>query len=192
MARRLRPPLLGRTLLRLRRLGERREEIETDLDELFRERAVERGRWYAAVRYCADALSLWVHDAAGVVRAAAPQAGRVRGDSSEGGSDDVVIDPRRRNPLDAPLTDVKFALRSLLRRPGFAASAVLTLALGIGANAAMFSIIERVVLAPLPFVAPDRVVQVWDLVPVQERGVEAPMRTRNFRDYENLNEVFSH
>ncbi len=98
----------------------------------------------------------------------------------------------RRNIMDSFLQDLRSAIRGLLRRPGFAASAVLTLALGIGANAAMFSIIERVVLAPLPFVAPDRVVQVWDLLPAEERGVEARMSTRNFRDYENLNEVFSH
>ena len=99
---------------------------------------------------------------------------------------------RWHTPLDALRIDVRFALRALRRRPGFAAAAVLTLALGIGANAAMFGVIKTVVLAPLPFVAPERVVQLWDLRPSDERGLESVMSRGNFRDYENLNEVFSH
>lgn len=56
-----RPPLLGRLLLRLRRLGDRREEAEADLEELFQQRLAERGRWYAAFRYCVDVVSFWIH-----------------------------------------------------------------------------------------------------------------------------------
>ena len=58
------------------------------------------------------------------------------------------------------MTDLKFALRQLLKNPGFTAVAVLTLALGIGAITAIFSIVNAVVLQPLPLPAPERMVQV--------------------------------
>jgi predicted permease len=57
--------------------------------------------------------------------------------------------------------DLKIGLRGLVRRPGFAAAAILTLALGIGANAAVFSVIQHVLLAPLPYREPDRAVVIW-------------------------------
>src|SRR4051812_44901419 len=61
--------------------------------------------------------------------------------------------------------DVSFALRQLRLAPVFAAAAIATLAIGIGATAAVFSIVEAVVLRPLPFSDPDRVV---DLHPVRQ------------------------
>lgn len=93
---------------------------------------------------------------------------------------------------DGLAQDLSFAIRALRRKPGFTAAAVLTLALGIGANAAMFGVIKTVVLGPLPFKAPDRVVQLWDLRPNQQQGVESTISRANFRDYESRNEVFSH
>ncbi len=66
------------------------------------------------------------------------------------------------NPIPDIFADLKLAFRRLAKAPGFAAVAVSALALGIGANTAIFSIINRVVLQPLPYVDPDRLVQIWE------------------------------
>ncbi len=60
------------------------------------------------------------------------------------------------------MQDIRLAIRSLVHAPGFALVAILTLALGIGANAAVFSVVDGILLKPMPFAEPDNLVMVWE------------------------------
>jgi hypothetical protein len=59
------------------------------------------------------------------------------------------------------MNDLKFAIRQLLKNPGFTAVAVMTLALGVGANTAIFSVVNAVMLRTLPYLAPSSIVMLW-------------------------------
>ena len=83
--------------------------------------------------------------------------------------------------LDALWQDVRHAARSLRRTPGFTITAVLTLALGIGLNGALFSVLNAVVLRPLPYAEPDRVVGVWNAWEGTPRASISPAGTSTSR-----------
>jgi putative ABC transport system permease protein len=82
--------------------------------------------------------------------------------------------------------DLIFGLRLLWKNPGFTSVAVLALALGIGANTAIFSVVYATLLAPLPYYQPDRIVMVWSKVQNNRNGVSAG----DFLDWQRQNTVF--
>lgn len=87
------------------------------------------------------------------------------------------------------IQDLHYALRTLRKRPDFTAVALITLALGIGANSAIFSVVHAVLLRPLPFDEPDRLVQIWESR--IDRGWErASVAPANYWDLRNMNRAF--
>ncbi|HEX5885562.1 MAG TPA: ABC transporter permease, partial [Pyrinomonadaceae bacterium] len=83
--------------------------------------------------------------------------------------------------------DLNYGLRMLFKHPGVTAIAVITLALGIGANTAIFSVVNAVLLNPLPYREPDRLVSLWENVPTHGRWRASPA---NFFDWKKQNTVF--
>jgi putative ABC transport system permease protein len=91
--------------------------------------------------------------------------------------------------MDQLLQDLRFGWRLLRRNPGFTVAAVLALALGVGATTAVFTLLDRVVLRPLPYADPDRLVMTWETNDAKGLAHER-LSPVNFMDYRALSQVF--
>ena len=91
--------------------------------------------------------------------------------------------------MDQLLHDIRFGWRLLRRSPGFTTAAVLALGLGIGATTAVFTLLDRVVLRPLPYPDPDRLTMVWETNDSKSLAHER-LSPVNFMDYRGLSQVF--
>ncbi len=91
--------------------------------------------------------------------------------------------------MSSILKDIRYGIRNLARHPGFTGVALITLALGIGANTAIFSVVNSVLLRPLPFDDPERIVWVWD---TQPQLATAPAALPDFIDWKDQNRSFEH
>ena len=173
-----------RFLLRLLLPARVREEGEEEIVGLFREeraRARERGTsgtgfW---IRMVADALLMGVLErlpgrSQGRERRAGQDHGH-RGDGEVG--------------MEQLLKDIRLAVRQLVRRPGFALVLIVTLALGIGANTAVFSVVNAVLLRPLAYDEPERLVAVWTQFPSMEL-LEFPASAPEYIDYRTQSRSF--
>jgi putative ABC transport system permease protein len=91
---------------------------------------------------------------------------------------------------DAMRRNISYALRVLARTPGFTLTVVLTLALGIGLNSAVFSAIDAILVRPLPYPEPDRLVRVMEMGEETERFI-APVRLEEWNELNSTFEAIS-
>src|SRR5215475_770083 len=90
--------------------------------------------------------------------------------------------------LEGLLRDVRHAFRMIRMNPGFSATAILSLALGIGANTAIFSLVNAVVIRPLPYPEPERLV--WVYGNIRNGGNRASVSPLDFLDFRSQNKTF--
>src|SRR5689334_4852352 len=90
---------------------------------------------------------------------------------------------RTRNMFEQILHDLRHGFRLLRKYPAFSLAIIVTVALGLGANATIFGVINAVLLEPLPYSEPDRLVRLWENNPKQNQP-EFPVSVPNFQDWQ--------
>lgn len=157
------PPRLSRRILRALIPAAERETVDGELLELFDER-VERDGVRAARRwYRAQVFGFLLR--AAPVRSSAPRRRFAASDRRVTAAGSARSDDEASSGGASLLHDVRWAVRSLRKHPGVTAVAVLVLALGIGANSAIFSLAGAHFLEPLPYDEPDDLVLIWETAP---------------------------
>ena len=163
-----------------------REEFAGEMTSVFLDRCARakagRGRWGVLThlaREIPDIITQAIVERSGLRAAAGPPVRRDRG--RKGGGVNVFENIAR---------DIRYAVRTLAKAPAFTLTVVGTLALGIGANTAIFSVVHAVLLTPPPYDSPDELVMVWESFAARgrTRNVLSP---RNFSAWREENEVFS-
>jgi putative ABC transport system permease protein len=168
------PPLRSR-LAHLQLRGEREAEIIEELSQHLDERHAELRRDGASEEdACRIALDELV-DPDTLVQQLQPLRQSRIGDTHMPGTPSSSL-------LADVWADVRYAWRSLRQQPGFAAVAILTLALGIGANSAIFALADATLLKPLPLREPDRVAMLWESTQATPKGGVSPLNLRDWAD----------
>src|SRR5689334_15536351 len=124
-----------------------------------------------------------------------PEEARRRAVISLGGIErtkEEVRDRRTVPAIDSLIRDVRYGIRTLIKSPGFALAGIVILGLGIGVNSAIFTVVNAVVLRPMPFPDADRLMRVWHTPPQTTfAGMEVfALSPANFIDWDEQNQVF--
>ncbi|MGC2467280.1 MAG: permease prefix domain 1-containing protein, partial [Candidatus Acidiferrum sp.] len=162
---------LYRMPLRLRSLF-RRDQVEQDLNEELQYHLEQKTQ-----EYTASGLTL--------------EEARRKARCEFGGleqSKENCRDARRVNYIQDLMQDLGFGMRLLRNSPGFALVAILTLALGIGANTAIFSVVHGILLQPLPFPKQDQLIMLWEK---NKEGTRSNTSWATFMDWKRMNHSFT-
>jgi putative ABC transport system permease protein len=178
---RVSPPRLATLIVRMFSAREVRDAVRADMDDRFgqmaRRDAASARRWYwaQAIRCLNPYYRLDIRSRRPRLRAS------------------------RASVVGESIQDIRYAVRGLVKQPGFAVTAVLTLGVGIGATTAIFSVVNGVLLRPLPYFQSERLVNVWQVntdwfdspnASLRSWAYQFPMSQPTFRDWEELNPVF--
>src|SRR5579871_1377136 len=93
--------------------------------------------------------------------------------------------------MESLLADVRYAVRLLMRAPGFTLAVVLVLALGIGSNSAIFTALDKTVIRPLPYASPDRLAMLWEDYSALGKSPKNRVSPATFLDWRKRTQTFA-